>query len=347
MKKCICILLAFCLAFTVSTACFAANVGSNETMASLPWWARYGIKVVLNHIGVEVERSISLDSSTTYEDTYVELVSPDIDFNDGETAHSFWFEPDVTSDVYKIRMFAHRVLSVDVFSNIALTLRDANMSRVLTDNVSTHEMATYYPESSDEMGTWEACFTTNDSDSWQLFYQHFYDEARASSANIISTQSDVLGKTGVYFGNNRVYLYAPVTQLSTYELAASNRAKHALNMSKLNDQFKLQDGTSVNYMNDYNPGDTVLFSDVIHSVEYEALSNTTTFNFVIDDEIVGWKFSGDYSATYYAGDTLELDFQVVATEHFGDYVFESIDYFEDAYAHLNGGNLPLLSEYLH
>lgn len=296
-------------------------------------------------INQEIEDAISLDPETVYTSTYVHLASPDIDFNTGNMKHSFWFKPEVTENVERIRMYAHRTVAIDIFSKLQLTLLDGNSDPVLMDNITTHEFSTYYPTNTDAFGTWRAWFTSGNSYEWQMFYQHYYDTTNTALLNI--SHSAPLETTGVYFSeNNRVYQYALSDMMGSYMIAAVPDTSNALDMMGLNNQFFDASGNCVDYLRDYDIGDKVYFSDTIHSMEYDAVTNTTSFYFQMGDELILWKFSGAYEDRYDSGDQLNLQFEVVETETYGDYVFESLNYFEDVYALQKCDELPVLERYL-
>lgn len=117
---------------------------------------------------------------------------------------------------------------------------------------------------------------------------------------------------------------------------------------ELNAQFiNPADGKTVDYLKDFNAGDQVHFSDIIIDISYDATEDATTFYFTEDtyEENIGWKFAGNLLDQYSAGDVLNLTFDVLNVGNYQGITFESLDYFEAAYAHNNGAAYPNIQDY--
>lgn len=80
---------------------------------------------------------------------------------------------------------------------------------------------------------------------------------------------------------------------------------------------------------------------------YDATEDATTFYFTEDtyEENIGWKFAGNLLDQYSAGDVLNLTFDVLNVGNYQGITFESLDYFEAAYAHNNGAAYPNIQDY--
>ena len=93
--------------------------------------------------------------------------------------------------------------------------------------------------------------------------------------------------------------------------------------------------------------DQVHFSDIIIDISYDATEDATTFYFTEDtyEENIGWKFAGNLLDQYSAGDVLNLTFDVLNVGNYQGITFESLDYFEAAYAHNNGAAYPNIQDY--
>lgn len=63
------------------------------------------------------------------------------------------------------------------------------------------------------------------------------------------------------------------------------------------------------------------------------------------EENIGWKFAGNLLDQYSAGDVLNLTFDVLNVGNYQGITFESLDYFEAAYAHNNGAAYPNIQDY--
>ncbi len=351
MKKAICVILVLATLFANSYAHagFSAtpdaqpSVQTFDTQASLKTWMRYGWKVVLNALGKFIESRISLSGDTYQGSNYVQLVSPDIEFLDDTNGvtKSFRFKPEVDESIYKIRMYGHRVIAVDIFSKLGIALfEDSTNVPVHEDVVTTHEFSTYEPTGSENFGSWVAEYTSTDNVEWQLFYVHFWDGAQDSSDK---TAVQLQDSPGVYFGpNNRVFYYTE--NAAEGHLPASFSTQRFLNMTALNNQFLDENGRSVDNLRDYSIGDTVLFSDEIQSMTYDSENDITAFFFQVGEEMIPWKFAGDYRNIFSPGDMLTLHFNVVKIGEFENHLFESLDYFEAVYA--SQETPPSLAEYL-
>ena len=125
-------------------------------------------------------------------------------------------------------------------------------------------------------------------------------------------------------------------------------AQQLASMTQLNAQFiNPADGKTVDYLKDFNAGDQVHFSDIIIDISYDATEDATTFYFTEDtyEENIGWKFAGNLLDQYSAGDVLNLTFDVLNVGNYQGITFESLDYFEAAYAHNNGAAYPNIQDY--
>lgn len=86
---------------------------------------------------------------------------------------------------------------------------------------------------------------------------------------------------------------------------------------------------------------------IIIDISYDATEDATTFYFTEDtyEENIGWKFAGNLLDQYSAGDVLNLTFDVLNVGNYQGITFESLDYFEAAYAHNNGAAYPNIQDY--
>lgn len=320
----------------------------NSTSIRINWWT-IGFKLVKVVTGLVVqwyEETVDLDPISEYNSNYVYLVSPDYDFNTGSDGNEFYFKPEVNDDVYFFRMHGHRVVAVDIFSKLNLILSDSNNDSVSTDVTTTNEYMFYDRAASDPSGVWKAQFISSDSYKWQLYYAHYYDTGETAALTNVEQYNDELG---FYYGpNSRVFHYISADYPAVV-LNSINENTLPLNMTNLNNQFiDLTTGATVDYLRDYNVGDALAFSDTIVNLEYNEESDSTTFYFEEEnsDELIGWKFRGNYTTDYSAGDVLSLNFLVVNVGEYNDYVFESLDYFEEVRSMDTDSDLPYLNEYL-
>lgn len=304
------------------------HIDKNERTVN--WW-KIGWKVLTDY----VEKLINLDGESVKNSNWAYLVSPSIEFNTGEMGNEVYFKPEVNNSVGTIRMHGHRVIFVDIFSEINLILSDANNDTVSSDVTQTNQYMFYTKKASDPAGNWKAQFVTSKSFKWQCYYAHYYN------ANTRTALPEV--EDGFYFGNNnRVFQFSenpsPVT-------LASNSP---LTMTELNNQFiNPADGEAVDYLKDYAPGDEVHFADEIVDIVYSTDENATTifFNEKVSGNLIGWKFNGNLTNEYAIGDTISLNFDVVKIGEYNNIVFESLDYFEEAFAHEEGGEYPDINNY--
>ncbi len=89
------------------------------------------------------------------------------------------------------------------------------------------------------------------------------------------------------------------------------------------------------------------FSDAIVNISYDSEENATTLYFLEDvsGNEIGWKFNGNLTSMYDIGDIVNLSFDVLNVAEYNDITFESLDYFEAAYAHEMGTPYPDISDY--
>ena len=194
----------------------------------------------------------------------------------------------------------------------------------------------YTKASGDASGKWKAQFISTQTYKWQLYYAHYYD------ANTRATLPDV--EENFYFDNNgRVYQFSNNVSNGVRAVVPA-----ILDITQLNNQFiNPSDGTTVDYLKDFNAGDTINFSDTIVNIDYNATEDVTTFYFIEDNsgEHIGWKFAGDLTDEYAMGDIMNLKFDVLNVATYQDITFESLDYFEAAYSHESGMPYPNINDY--
>lgn len=194
----------------------------------------------------------------------------------------------------------------------------------------------YTKASGDVSGKWKAQFISTENYKWQLYYAHYYNANTRTSLPAV--------EENFYFGNNnRVYQFSNAVSKNSRTTAPT-----VLDITQLNDQFiNPADGKNVDYLKDFNAGDTVNFSDTIVDISYSAIENATTFYFMegISGENIGWKFAGDLTNAYTIGDNLTLKFDVLNVATYQGITFESLDYFEAAYSHEAGTPYPNISDY--
>lgn len=345
MKKIICMALVLVMLFSrtcvyagLDTVPDTSSIASTfDTKASVKTWMKYGWKLIKNVLGNWVESQIELSEDTTDGSNYVQLVSPDIEYG-ADVLKAFRFKPEVDESVYSIRMYGHRVIAVDVFSKLGISLfEDSNNIPIWEDVVTTHEFSTYKPDGSEAFGDWVAEYSSTDSVKWQLFYVHYFDTARTVSS---FTLTDDL--SACFAPNNRVFFYSNDSETTSDTCTFSTQRE--LDMQSLNSQFTDDNGNYVDYLSDFSVGDSIFFSDTISAIEYDFKNNITSFIFSLNNDNIAWMFSGDYREDFSVGDKLSLRFNVVNVGEYRNHVFESIDYFEAAFTAPD--TPPALSMYL-
>ena len=338
-KKVISLALIGTLCIDASTTTFASELSpeakaeatqTNESERKVNWW-QVGWKVLSDYF----EKLIDLDGQSVKDSNWAYLVSPSIEFNTGEMGNEVYFKPEVNNSVGSMRMHGHRVIFVDIFAKINLILSDANNDTVSSAVTETNQYMFYDKKASDPAGKWKAQFISSESFKWQCYYAHYYN------ANTRSALPEV--EDGFYFGdNNRVFQFSENPSPATL---ANNKI---LTMTELNNQFiNPADGEAVDYLKDYAPGDEVHFADKVIDITYNADEKATTifFDEKVSGDLIGWKFNGDLTNEYAIGDTVSLNFNVVKIGEYNNIIFESLDYFEEAFSHEDGGKYPDINNY--
>ena len=247
-----------------------------------------------------------------------------------------YIRPEVDNSVGSISRHGDSIIFVDIFTQIAVILSDAYGDTVSQATTGTNQYMFYTKKAGDSSGTWKAQFVSTETYKWQLYYAHYYNANARSSVPMT--------EDGFYFGdNNRVYQFSVAESYRLYSLPPE-----VVDMTQLNAQFiNPADGKTVDYLKDFNAGDQVHFSDIIIDISYDATEDATTFYFTEDtyEENIGWKFAGNLLDQYSAGDVLNLTFDVLNVGNYQGITFESLDYFEAAYAHNNGAAYPNIQDY--
>lgn len=284
-----------------------------------------------------VEKLIDVDGKSEHNSTWTYMVSPSVEFNTGNMKNELYFQPQVDSRVGTMRMHGHRIIVVDIFAKMNLILSDASGKTVKSAVTTTNQYMYHNRANTDKLGKWKAQFVNSDTYKWQCYYAQYYDR--------VSREALPEAENGYYYGDdNRVYQYSD----NESPVEITSYVDKVLNMSELNEQFiNPADGITVDYLKDYAPGDIVKFSDTIVKIEYNSEENATSFFFKeeVSDKLIEWKFDGDLTSNYVVGDTLSLNFDVVKVGEYENIVFESLDYFEEAYKHQNGMAYPNINNY--
>lgn len=334
-KKLMALVLAITMCMSLGTTAFAyenndLNV-SEEKASNINWW-EIGWIILTDY----VEKLINLDGQSVKDSNWAYLVSPSVEYNTGDMGPEVYFRPEVNNNVGTIRMHGHRVIFVDIFADLALILSDASGDTVSQATTGTNQYMFYTKQSGDTSGKWKAQFISTETYKWQLYYAHYYN---ANTRTILPPVED-----GFYFGeNNRVYQFSDVSSCNTL-----SDAPIVVDMTGLNNQFiNPTDGKTVDYLRDFDAGDMVSFSDVIVDIQYSNSENATTFYFIEDTtgDKIGWKFNGNLTSEYEIGDNLQLEFEVLDVATYQGITFESLDYFEAAYAHKAGTPYPNINDY--
>lgn len=312
--------LVMCISFSNTTFAYAdnENISSSAEASKVNWW-KIGWIILSDY----VEKLIDLDGQSEKDSSWAYLVSPSIEYNTGDMGPEVYFRPEVDNSVGSIRMHGHRIIFVDIFTQIALILSDASGDTVSQATTGTNQYMFYTKKAGDSSGTWKAQFVSTETYKWQLYYAHYYNANARSSVPMT--------EDGFYFGdNNRVYQFSVA---ESYRL--NSLPPEVVDMTQLNAQFiNPADGKTVDYLKDFNAGDQVHFSDIIIDISYDATEDATTFYFTEDtyEENIGWKFAGNLLDQYSAGDVLNLTFDVLNVGNYQGITFESLDYFEAAYS---------------
>lgn len=335
-RRLVAVTLAMVMCFSIGTTAFAAstsdvNTTDSEKASNINWW-EIGWIILSDY----VEKLIDLDGQSIKDSDWAYLVSPSVEYNTGDMGPEVYFRPQVDNTVGTIRMHGHRIIFVDVFAQLALILSDASGETVSQATTGTNQYMFYTKASGDVSGKWKAQFISTETYKWQLYYAHYYNANTRAALPAV--------EENFYFGNNnRVYQFSNIASNTSRTVVPT-----VLNITQLNDQFiNPSDGKTVDYLKDFNAGDTVNFSDTIVEISYNAAENATTFYFTegTSGENIGWKFAGDLTNEYTIGDNLSLKFDVLNVATYQGITFESLDYFEAAYSHKVGTPYPNINDY--
>lgn len=106
-------------------------------------------------------------------------------------------------------------------------------------------------------------------------------------------------------------------------------------------------GLSVDYLRDYDAGNQLLFSDNLSDIAYHPEKDYTSLLFQLEGEQspIEWKFAGNLTSQYQAGQPVNLNLTVIRTGQYGNHDFESIDLFEDSIALEKDNLYPNIEDY--
>lgn len=115
--------LVMCISFSNTTFAYAdnENISSSAEASKVNWW-KIGWIILSDY----VEKLIDLDGQSEKDSSWAYLVSPSIEYNTGDMGPEVYFRPEVDNSVGSIRMHGHRIIFVDIFTQIALILSDAS-----------------------------------------------------------------------------------------------------------------------------------------------------------------------------------------------------------------------------
>ena len=297
-RRLVAVTLAIVMCFCIGTTVFAADTTDSENTSNINWW-EIGWIILSDY----VEKLIDLDGQSVKDSDWAYLVSPSVEYNTGDMGPEVYFRPQVDNTVGTIRMHGHRIIFVDVYAQLALILSDASDETVSQATTGTNQYMFYTKASGDTSRKWKAQFVSTETYKWQLYYAHYYNANTRTSLPAV--------EENFYFGNNnRVYQFSNNVSNNSRTIIPS-----VLDITQLNNQFITPaDGKTVDYLKDFNAGDTVCFSDTIVNIYYNVAENATTFYFTEDTsgENIGWKFAGDLTNEYTIGDILNLKVNKIA-----------------------------------
>lgn len=336
------ILVVLLLGINVSAVCAEEfpsliardNRGKVDSFDDVPWG-----ELVWGILGMS--SSFVIHSEGTVENTteYIYHASPTLWFNDpihetGDSAEHYL-------DIYAPGTFllhGHKA-SIDPTGKIEITLFDPNGSiKEIKDCDSNQYMEFTIPTYAfGPYGKYRCRYKATSvlPQKWQLFARYIFDpnfEWRSAEID------------GYYYSNSgKVYQYSDRT---IKDLKRNIDKNKELTTIEVNDQFiNPEDESFVDYLKDYEVGDTLYFKDEILKVEYVEENDLTMFYFKGPDQTqIPWAFKGNLTGDYKIGDSLKLKFLIEKTEESEHYVFETLNYMREIEE--NDGMAPELSEYL-
>ena len=133
--------LVMCISFSNTTFAYAdnENISSSAEASKVNWW-KIGWIILSDY----VEKLIDLDGQSEKDSSWAYLVSPSIEYNTGDMGPEVYFRPEVDNSVGSIRMHGHRIIFVDIFTQIALILSDASGKGDFRTGQSNHWYKSVY-----------------------------------------------------------------------------------------------------------------------------------------------------------------------------------------------------------
>ena len=192
--------LVMCISFSNTTFAYAdnENISSSAEASKVNWW-KIGWIILSDY----VEKLIDLDGQSEKDSSWAYLVSPSIEYNTGDMGPEVYFRPEVDNSVGSIRMHGHRIIFVDIFTQIALILSDASGDTVSQATTGTNQYMFYTKKAGDSSGTWKAQFVSTETYKWQLYYAHYYNANARSSVPM--TEDGFYSSSGYGYGCYGVY----------------------------------------------------------------------------------------------------------------------------------------------
>lgn len=346
MKKIKIMILALSMIIAIQ---FLSPVYANETIdettteiknslldekAEIPWDLVWGIIDKFSQELWKVEGTVENTTEWTYR------VSPTFWFNgyDDQSGNTYGPLAAHRLDIYAPGQFllhGHKS-SVIPTGKIAISLFDPNVNLLKSQTCTSNQYMDYtIPTNSfGPYGKYLAQYVNTENQKWQVYARYIFDP------NFEWRSKEIDGF--YYTPEGKVFQYS---DQNTITPKYSFNKDASLTATELNNQFiNPADGVFVDYLKDYDPGDTLYFEDKIAKVEFIPDESATLISFQKDkDENIDFYFAGDLSGIYKENDVIKLKFNILKSGQSENYIFENIDYTLDVE---KTDNYPEISDYL-
>lgn len=302
---------------------------NTSTKANSTWvdWAKTAIKWIIYKIDNAV---YNVSASKEIGSNYVRVSPGSIEYNNGKNGSSSYIDI-VARSPYMSSGNPNMSISLSTSCSLLTGLRDV-MSVTLTNPSGSYVINTtlgmngikaYGITKASAQGTYRATYAVTENQKWTTTATIF------DSNTPTRTFLDIDDREVVIDWEHNKYYYIPTEDVLEENTMLFN--SEFLSVDQLYEQFwdcKL--GEYVYNLKNFNVGDNVIVSDLISGISYDSENDRTILEFNTSKGTAYWPFDGNLLEQYSVGDRVTFAFKVVQTYMSGEFVFESLDYFQHA-----------------
>lgn len=312
---------------------------------ALPTWVSWA-KTAIKWIVYKVDHAIYNVSASKEEGAnYIRVSSGSIDYNNGTNGSSSYIDVVARSNFLSsgnpnlsISLSTSCSFLTGLTDVMAVTLTNPSGSYVINTTLGMNGVTAYGVRSSSAQGNYRATYAVTKHQKWTATATVF--DSNAPTTRSIS--NDAQGEMVIDWDGGKYYLIPSDENVKLMSSGLVDKSECDMSVDELYEQF--WDSGLENYtyeLKGFSVGEGVGVTDTIVNMTYEADKNRTILEFATRRGNAYWPFDGNLTNLYSVGDQVSFAFNVVEEYSDGQYVFENLDYFQNAEEKLFDSDIQL------